>query len=101
MEDSSSERSPLAPHLPTIREAGIANFSAESWNGIMAPANMPPPLVQRIASVLAAMAKDGEVKNAMAKVGATLVADDPESFKKKIAGELEQWTELVKELEKN
>jgi tripartite-type tricarboxylate transporter receptor subunit TctC len=97
---TSTERSPFAPNLPTIREGGLPNFSAESWNGIMAPAGTPQPVVQRLAAALAAMAKDAEVVKAMAVVGATAIANTPDEYKKKIAEEVEQWTELVKEFQK-
>jgi len=96
---TSAERSPFAPRLPTIQEAGVANFSAESWNGIMAPVGTPAPIVDRLAATFTAMARDEEIKKAMANVGATSVSTTPDEFHKKIAGELEQWTELVKDLQ--
>ncbi|MPZ38287.1 MAG: tripartite tricarboxylate transporter substrate binding protein [Rhizobiales bacterium] len=97
---TSSERSPFASKLPTIAESGLPNYSAESWNGIMAPAGTPDAIVQRIATALAAMAKDEDVKKAMAVAGATAVSTTPDEYKKKIAQELEQWSELVKEFQK-
>jgi tripartite-type tricarboxylate transporter receptor subunit TctC len=97
---TSTERSPFAAKLPTIAESGLPNFSAESWNGIMAPAGTPEPIVQRIASVLAAMAKDAAVQKAMANVGATALSTTPDEYKKKIGQELEQWGELVREFQK-
>jgi tripartite-type tricarboxylate transporter receptor subunit TctC len=97
---TSTQRSPFAAKLPTIAESGLPNFSAESWNGIMAPAGTPAPIVQRLADALAAMAKDPEVQKAMARVGATALSTTPDEYKKKIGQELEQWTELVREFQK-
>jgi tripartite-type tricarboxylate transporter receptor subunit TctC len=97
---TSTQRSPFAPKLPTIAESGLPKFSAESWNGIMAPTGTPDAVVQRLASAFAAMAKEEEVKKAMAVAGATAVATTPDEFKKKIAQELEQWAELVREFQK-
>jgi tripartite-type tricarboxylate transporter receptor subunit TctC len=97
---TSTARSPFASKLPTIAESGLQNFSAEAWNGVMAPAGTPEPIVQRIAGVLALMAKDPAVSKAMGAVGATTVATTPDEYKKKIAQELEQWSELVKEFQK-
>ena len=97
---TSTERSPFAPKLPTIAESGLPNFSAESWNGIMAPAATPEPIVQRLAGVLAAMAKDPEVQKAMATAGATALSTTPDEYKKIIGQELEQWGELVREFQK-
>ncbi len=97
---TSTERSPFAEKLPTIAESGLPNFSAESWNGIMAPVGTPEPVIQRISAALAAMAKDEGVKKAMAVAGATTVFTTPDEYKKKIAQELEQWADLVKEFQK-
>jgi tripartite-type tricarboxylate transporter receptor subunit TctC len=97
---TSMARSPFAPKLPTIAESGLPTFSAESWNGIMAPAATPEPIVQRLAGVLATMAKDPEVQKAMAVAGATALSTTPDEYKKIIAQELEQWAELVREFQK-
>jgi tripartite-type tricarboxylate transporter receptor subunit TctC len=56
------ERSTFAPKLPTVAETGVKNFSAESWNAVIAPAGTPEPVIQRVATALQAMAKDPEVK---------------------------------------
>jgi tripartite-type tricarboxylate transporter receptor subunit TctC len=97
---TSTARSPFAPNLPTIGEAGVPNFSAESWNGIIAPPGTPEPILDRLAKVLGEMAKDPEVQKAMAKVGATAVSNTPAEYRKTIEQEMAQWTELVKELQK-
>jgi tripartite-type tricarboxylate transporter receptor subunit TctC len=97
---TSTQRSPFAAKLPTIAESGLPNFTAESWNGIMAPAGTPEPIVQRIAGVLASMAKDPEVQKAMANVGATALSTTPDEYVKIIGQELEQWGELVREFQK-
>jgi tripartite-type tricarboxylate transporter receptor subunit TctC len=96
---TSSERSSFAPKLPTIAETVLPNYSVESWNGIMAPAGTPDAIVQRAASALEEMAKDEEVKKAMAVVGASAVSTTPDEYKKKVAQELEQWGELVREFQ--
>jgi tripartite-type tricarboxylate transporter receptor subunit TctC len=96
---TSSKRSPFAPNLPTVAETGVKNFAAESWNGIMAPAGTPQPVIERVSKALQAMAQDEEVKKQMANVGATTVFTTPAEYKKSIEGELEQWAELVKELQ--
>lgn len=92
------QRSPFAPSLPTVAESGVPNFSAESWNGIIAPAGTPKPIIDRLAKVLADMAKDPEVKEQMAKVGATAISSTPEEYRKSIEMEVAQWSELVKEI---
>ena len=95
---TSDNRSPFAPDLPTIAETVVPNFTAESWNGILAPADTPAPIVRRLSDLLKKMADDPDVKAAMAKVGATTVFTTPEEYRMKIAHEMEQWSTLLKEI---
>src|SRR6201993_1903559 len=45
---TSAERSPALPQLPTVSEAGVSGYVAESWYGLYAPANTPPDIVDRL-----------------------------------------------------
>ncbi|MBI3067815.1 MAG: hypothetical protein HYY79_02715, partial [Betaproteobacteria bacterium] len=42
------ERSPLAPDVPTISEAGVAGYQASIWNGVLAPAATPRAIIARL-----------------------------------------------------
>ncbi len=95
---TSGERSPFAPDLPTVQETVIPGYNVESWNAVMAPAGTPTEIVDRISKILADMAKDKEVIDAMAKVGATTVFTTPDAFGKRIAGEVAQWRDLLAEI---
>jgi len=99
---TSVARSPFAPDLPTVAEtSGLEGFSSETWNAIIAPAGTPEPIIKKISDALAKMAEDAEVKKAMAVFGATTVFNTPAEFKKQISDEIDQWTILVKEIEKD
>ncbi|MDO9440753.1 MAG: tripartite tricarboxylate transporter substrate binding protein [Beijerinckiaceae bacterium] len=96
---TSVERSPYAPNLPTVAEAGnLKGYSAESWNGIIAPAGTPEPIIKKISDALAKMVDDADVKKSMAAAGATGVFTTPAEFAKRIDDELAQWAVLVKEM---
>jgi tripartite-type tricarboxylate transporter receptor subunit TctC len=95
------KRSEFAPDLPTVAEAVLPNYSAESWNAIMAPGGTPAPVVAKLSEALKKMADDAEVKKAMAVVGASTVYTTPDQFRSAIATELEQWKELMKEIRAN
>ncbi|MYZ49116.1 Bug family tripartite tricarboxylate transporter substrate binding protein [Propylenella binzhouense] len=95
---TSKERSEYLPDLPPAADVA-PGFEAISWNGVMAPAGTPQPIVDKLAGTLAEMAKDADVKAGMAKMGATLVATTPDEFKARIAGEVETWTGVLKEIE--
>lgn len=93
---TSAKRSALAPDVPTIREGGIANFSYVSWYGIWAPKGTPPDRIavlnKAINIAVAELGKTG----AYAGLGIEPVSETPEQFKRFIAAEVAQGTELLK-----
>jgi tripartite-type tricarboxylate transporter receptor subunit TctC len=91
-------RSPYLPDLPSVNEAVVPGFIAESWNGIMAPAKTPAPIIQRLADVLIKMADDPEVKETFRKAGANTVKTTPDQFRAQIRQEMEQWKPLIAEI---
>jgi tripartite-type tricarboxylate transporter receptor subunit TctC len=99
---TSRERSPYFPELPSVHEAAVPNFIAETWNGIMAPAKTPEPIIRKLSEILIKMADDPEVKETMRKAGANTVKTTPAQFRAQIEQEMEQWKPLIKEIaEKN
>ena len=92
-----AQRSPLAPDLPTVSEAGLPGFVLEVWWGIVAPAKMPPALVKRINEELNAVLALPEVKEVLAREAATPRPGTADEFGKLIASDLERWTKLIKE----
>jgi tripartite-type tricarboxylate transporter receptor subunit TctC len=99
---TSLERSPYFPNLPSVHEAVVPNFIAESWNGVMAPAKTPEPIIRKLSEVFIKMADDPEVKETMRRAGANTVKTTPAQFRAQIEQEMEQWKPLIKEIgEKN
>ena len=94
---TSAQRSPLAPDLPTVSEAGVPGFELEVWWGIVAPAKMPPALVKRLNEELNAVLAAPEVKDVLGKEGATPRPSTPEEFGKLIASDLGRWSKLIKD----
>jgi tripartite-type tricarboxylate transporter receptor subunit TctC len=97
---TSVERSPFAPDLPTVAEASrLKGYSAESWNGVMAPGGTPEPVMKKLSDAFAKMAKDDTVKKAMAVAGASTVYTTVPEFRTRIADEMSQWRDLLKEIQ--
>jgi len=92
-----AQRSPLAPDLPTVSEAGLPGFVLEVWWGIVAPAKLPPALVKRINEELNAILAIPEVKEVLAREAATPRPGTADEFGKLIANDLERWSKLIKE----
>jgi len=95
---TSLERSPYFPDTPTVHETVSPNFLAETWNGIMAPAGTPQPVIQRMAQILSKMADQPSLQETMRKAGATMVKTTPEQFRAQINDEIEQWKPLLAEI---
>jgi tripartite-type tricarboxylate transporter receptor subunit TctC len=95
---TSLKRSPYLPDLPTVAELMLPGFLVETWNGIMAPAKTPEPIVRRLSEILIKMADDPDVKEAMRKAGADTVKTTPAQFGAQIQQEIAQWKPLIAEI---
>jgi tripartite-type tricarboxylate transporter receptor subunit TctC len=91
-------RSAYFPELPSVHEAAVPNFIAETWNGIMAPSKTPEPIIRRMSDVLMKMADDPEVKESWRKAGADTVKNTPGQYRAQIAQEIAQWKPLIGEI---
>lgn len=94
---TSAQRSPLAPDLPTVSEAGVPGFELEVWWGIVGPAKMPPALVKRINEELNAVLTAPEVRDVLVKEGASPRPGTPDAFGQLIASDLKRWSKLIKD----
>jgi tripartite-type tricarboxylate transporter receptor subunit TctC len=95
---TSRERSPYFPDLPSVHESIVPGFIVATWNGLMAPAKTPEPIVRRMSEALIKMADDPEFKKAMVKAGGTTVRTTPAEFAKQIQDEIVQWKPLLAEI---
>jgi tripartite-type tricarboxylate transporter receptor subunit TctC len=91
----SSKRSPLAPDVPTMSEAGVSGLDVDSWLGIFAPARTPPEIIARLRREIRAGLPD--LKERFEKSGGEvwdLPDDKLDSF---VASEHQSWTKLIRE----
>ena len=95
---TSLERSSYFPDLPSVHEAAVPNFIAETWNGIMAPSKTPEPIIRKLSDILIKMADDPEVKESMRKAGASTVKTTPAQYRAQIEQEIAQWKPLISEI---
>lgn len=93
---TTGKRSPFAPQIPTLMEQGLADFPIESWNGLMAPAGTPKPIIDRLAAVMAEMAKDSVHQKRLSDIGSIAVANTPAEFEAMIREDTEQWGKALK-----
>lgn len=97
---SAKERSPLAPNLPGMREAGLPDFAIEFWYGIFVPAGTPPAIVQKLFEATQTALKQPGVKAALAREGTDVsLSSSPAQFSKFLAEDEKFWVKLVKSAE--
>jgi tripartite-type tricarboxylate transporter receptor subunit TctC len=94
---TSEKRSPFTPELPTLAEEGVVGFAAANWWGILFPAGVPRPIVDKVAADLAKVLVRQDVKDRFAEFGAEAVSSTPEQFAKFMAVESVRWGKLIKE----
>jgi len=91
-----SKRSALMPDLPTMSEAGVPDYQAVIWNGLLAPAKTPSPLVQRLHKEVVAILRSAEFKERMESFGSDIVGSTPQEWHKFIESEIFKWTKIAK-----
>ncbi len=92
-----AKRSSMLPDVPTIAEAGVPGYEATNWWGILAPANTPQPIVDRLNKDLQGILASDEVKKLFQTEGADVDYVGTADFGKFIATEITKWTKVVKE----
>jgi tripartite-type tricarboxylate transporter receptor subunit TctC len=90
------ERSPAMPEVPTIHEQGLTGFNVGSWFGIMAPANTPAAIVQRLYGEIAKVVDSADMKKFLLTQGAEPMLMDPPKFSEFLRAETEKWGKVVK-----
>ena len=83
--------------LPTMREAGVADYSYEGWVGIAAPAGTPAPIIAKAYEAIRKALLSEEGKAFFAANGALAEAEPPEAFAAIIRAEYEKWGRVVRE----
>ncbi|WP_313389500.1 Bug family tripartite tricarboxylate transporter substrate binding protein [Achromobacter aegrifaciens] len=94
---STPERFPLAPDIPTLNETGAAGFDLTVWFGLMGPAGLPAPVVERLSQSLGKALANGELKQTYERQGLTVKQQTPAEFGGFVRAEIDKWAAIVKE----
>jgi tripartite-type tricarboxylate transporter receptor subunit TctC len=94
---TSAQRSPLAPDLPTMAEAGVAGYEMVGWNGVFVAKGTPPTIVARLNGDLAKVLRLPDVKEQMAALGAEPGGDSAQAFGAFVSAEQARWGKIIKE----
>jgi len=93
---SSAKRTALAPEVPTVAESGgLADFQVSVWVGILAPANTPKDIVDRVSTELTRIVQAPEIKEKLASLGAEPDPRDSAQFAAYIKSETAKWSKVA------
>jgi tripartite-type tricarboxylate transporter receptor subunit TctC len=93
---TSAQRSPAAPDVPTMEEAGVKGCVISEWNGILAPAATPQLLIDRLSAELARNMRDPAMKAKFADLGVDSIGSTPAELASFMEDERKKWAEVVK-----
>ena len=93
---TTAKRSPAAPDVPTLAEAGLTGYEIGSWQGVFAPAGTPPPIVARLNTEIVKIINMPDVKEKLLALGAEPVGNSTEEFTAFVKTEVVKWGDVVK-----
>ena len=83
------------PDLPTIAESGLPGYDMATWYGLVAPANLPVGIRNRLNKELQSILADPKFKDKLIAQGADPMPGTPEQFSGLIKSEIERWQKLI------
>jgi tripartite-type tricarboxylate transporter receptor subunit TctC len=94
---TTAQRSPLAPDIPTVAEAGVPGFEFEVWWALLGPSGMPTTVVRRLNDELNALLAMPDVRETLGREGATPRPSTPEEVRGAIRSDIARWAKLIKD----
>jgi tripartite-type tricarboxylate transporter receptor subunit TctC len=84
------------PELPTIAELGLPGFETSAWQGLLAPANTPRAIINRINGDSAAAISSPAMRTLLTANGAEGVGNSPAAFADYVQKQIAKWTKVVR-----
>jgi tripartite-type tricarboxylate transporter receptor subunit TctC len=88
-------RSPGFPDVPTVAEAGVPGYAAPTWSGVIGPAGIPRPIVDKLNAAINRAIKSPTFRERFAAIGDEPAGGTPEEFAETIAKDSAKWKEVV------
>ncbi len=93
---TSAKRSPLAPELPTMIEAGLRDFDISAWYVVLAPAATPRDVIRKLNNEINRAMSDPELRSRMGTQGVEFAGGTPEQADAFIRSEIKRWRQIIK-----
>jgi tripartite-type tricarboxylate transporter receptor subunit TctC len=84
------------PQLPTMAEAGIADFNIDAWFGLSAPARLPRAIGERLHRETMGFLRSKENIDKYAEQNIDLLPGTPEQFSERVRSEIPLWTKVMR-----
>ena len=92
-----ANRASLLPDVPTLHEAGVNGYAMASWGGIIAPAKVPKPIIQKMHRDIVAALNEPDVREKLTQLGADVVGGTPEQFDALLRSDTLRYQKLIKD----
>jgi tripartite-type tricarboxylate transporter receptor subunit TctC len=90
------QRVETIPDVPTLVEAGLAGYEANSWQSLVAPAQLPAPILAALNRALTGVLADATTKDHFLKLGMAPLSSTPEEFGVYLRAEIRKWAPIIK-----
>ena len=94
---STQTRSSLLPDTPTIAESGVPGFDVSIWYGLIAPANLPRPVLSKLYGGVAKTLQAPDVRQSLTDLSLDIIGSTPEQFTATIRSDIDKWARLAKQ----
>jgi tripartite-type tricarboxylate transporter receptor subunit TctC len=91
-----SKRSLSLPEVPTLQEAGVPGYEVNAWSGVIAPAGLPRPILERLNKAINAAIVAPGTKERFAQLGSEGGGGTPEEFAELIRRDSAKWADVVR-----
>jgi tripartite-type tricarboxylate transporter receptor subunit TctC len=83
------------PEVPTIAESGVPGYAVSAWQGLVAPASLPAPIVERLNAEVVAILKEPGVVERLRAIGNEPSPTTPAEFRARMEADVAKWTAVV------
>ena len=92
---TSAKRSPVAPEIPTMAEAGVPGYEFTLWFAVFAPAGTPAPIANKLSGEVVRIFKQPALRSIFENEGVTIVASTPAELTAHVKREIAHWAPVI------
>ena len=93
---STAKRSSFVPELPTVAESGLSGFDVFGWNGVLAPAGTPKPIIDKLHREIMQALKLADLQQRLEALGFEAVGNSPDEFAQFVRADIARWAKVIR-----